>query len=202
MRTLLVLFLIFGWSELALAQNLLSEAEIAEPTTDQISRKGDFYLGVTPTALLNLYPGIQVNATYFTSDQWYLQSEFGYLSSFFQLNNEYSNVKGARFRLTLERSTTIGKDGFVGFIGGGIHARFIQDSEEPSRQYWDDHQLIVGPVMMIGLQKDVQRFRLRLGGGFGVGYCRGCTDTIWFSGRDQSFNYPIVIMHFAVQYRL
>jgi hypothetical protein len=89
-------------------------------------------MGITPTALLNTFPGIQVNASY-TIRHFGIDQEMAYI-----INNtlDEANYSGYRIRTVLKYIKPISDSDLI-YIGIGYHLRTILFEEEMVLERYD-----------------------------------------------------------------
>lgn len=134
-----------------------------------------YSLGITPSAFMNLYGGIQLSQDFGLTERWNISVETGYL--FFE---NYNNaITGYRIKPGLQYM--VWSEGIAGFaIGANVNYRNTITEREFVRVYWEEGfretkkiertKILIGGEVMFSLfirLNDV--LRMELGAGLGAG---------------------------------
>lgn len=178
---------------------------------------GKVRIGLTPSAVLNVFPGIQANATVFLANNFALEGEAGYLFG------RYDQVpfRGHRFRgMAKFYPFSDLETGFGFFTAFGINHRFTSMDRSQSFSGSNgpiDYQetiSLTGAVAMCGTTLNpAEHFVVDFGIGAGLGYrttrYRGLAeefhsaadlDNFLTNTGEGRYGWPLVILHCKLQY--
>ncbi len=182
---------------------------------DQNSNINGLKIGITPSALVNVYPGIQLNVTYGWNEKFQIENEWAYLIKI------DPKTEGFRTRFLLKYYVHSRL-----FVAMGYHHRKTSSNriETFSRFNNSFNQIIEyklekvmnGIPLMIGTTGDIStKISYDLAFGFGIGKilvtepgvpedAELVNDTSVFEPYSTSgkYNFPLLIANFKVQYKL